>query len=723
MRRESQAFALAVVALVALIWPVVAWAQERNVLLLYSYEREFAPHTAFASLFRADLGRAFSQPIDFVEMSLQAARSSRTAPGKSAVDMIRASVSGRRLDLVVTIGGPAAKFAQTFRDRLFPATPLLLADVDRRFIDQARSTNYDTVVAVDHKPAEMIESILRLLPDTSTIVVVIGSSQLEQFWLQEVQRDFHQFDGRVRFIWTNNLTFADLVRRCSSLPPHSAIFYGVLTLDAAGEPQVEARTLSTLNETANAPVFGLQSPQLGRGILGGPLLSVETLSRNSVNVAVQLLDGVAPSSIHTPIQQAGTPVFDGRELQRWGISQDRLPAGSLVQFREPDRWERYRTALMVTGLLAGILMTVIAAVMMKLSRSGLPPRENAAASPPERLGVLRNTAGVTMWATGPDGWPTNRESSNAYSGRSIPILAELGNGVTNHIHPDDVSRSLDSYWQALTRREPFQMTYRLRRDDGQYHDVVDIGVPRFVGDRFAGYVGSTIDVSQLTPDRDALCSLSQRLMRLHEQQHASIARMLHEDISQRMVELTFRLNRMSDPGGDDQARSAVQQMCDQLSDLAREIVAIPDPMYRKLDLLGFTMAASGRCRELSDEHRVDIHFRCEGVPPNVPEHVSLALLRVLEEAATNAVRHSGCTAVTVSVATPGEDIQLEIADSGVGFDQDAAAGKVGLVSIRERIRMVDGDCDIRSTPGEGTCVRVRVPIRGQASARTVDIGA
>lgn len=721
-RRGSQAVFVVVVVLAGLIWPVVAQAQTRNVLLLYSYEREFAPHTAFASLFRADLGRTFSQPIDFVEISLQAARSSRTAPDESAIDVIRASVSGRNLDLVVTIGGPAAKFAQTFRDRLFPATPTLLADVDQRFIDQARSSQYDTVVAVDHKPAQMLESILQLLPDTTTIVVVIGSSQLEQFWLQEVRRDFRQFEKRVRFVWTNDLTIEELISRCSMLPPHSAIFYGVLTLDAADEPQVEARTLSTLNETANAPVFGLHSSQLGRGILGGPLLSVETLSRNSVSVAVQLLDGVAPSTIHTPIQRAGTPVFDGRELQRWRISQDRLPPDSLVQFREPARWERYRTAVIVTGLLAGVLMIVSAVLMMRLARGRR--QESAAAPAQERLGVLREVAGVTMWATGPDGWRTHGEPSSGHPGRSIPILTGLANGETTHVHPNDVSRSLDSYWQALTRREPFQMSYRLRRDDGEYHDVVDIGVPRFVGDRFAGYVGSTIDVSQLTPDREALSSLSQRLMRLHDQQHASIARMLHEDISQRMVELTLRLNRMNDPG-DGQVRSAMQQLSDQLSGLASEIVAIPDPMYRRLDLLGFAMAASSLCRELADAHHVDIHFRCEGVPPSVPEQISLSLLRVLEEAVTNAVRHSGSKAVTVSVATVGQEIQLEVADTGIGFNPDAAANNVGLVSIRQRIRMVNGQCDIRSQPGEGTSVRVRVPVpvRGQQSQQTADLRA
>src|SRR6188472_4482810 len=160
------------VVLAVLAVPSIASAASRRVLLLYSYEREFVPHITFAALFRADLGRTFPDPIDFVEISLQAARSSRTAPDQSALDNVRTAVSGRPLDLVVTIGGPAATFAQAFRSQLFPTVPLLLADVDRRFIDEITVMSHDTVVAVEHQPGAMIESMLTLLPDTTTIVVV-----------------------------------------------------------------------------------------------------------------------------------------------------------------------------------------------------------------------------------------------------------------------------------------------------------------------------------------------------------------------------------------------------------------------------------------------------------------------------------------------------------------------------------------------------------------------
>ena len=160
-----------------------AQTEPRQVLLLYSYERDFASHNAFATMFRPELSRSFGEPIDFIEVSLQAVRLNPRASEESIVNELRSTLPRRRLDLVVPIGGPAASFAQTYRQQLFPTTPMLLAGVDRRFVQNRTLAANDAAVAVEHDPPQMIETILRLLPDTRTVFVVIGASQFEQFWL------------------------------------------------------------------------------------------------------------------------------------------------------------------------------------------------------------------------------------------------------------------------------------------------------------------------------------------------------------------------------------------------------------------------------------------------------------------------------------------------------------------------------------------------------------
>src|SRR4030095_6663429 len=237
----------------------------------------------------------------------------------------------------------------------------------------------------------MIETILQLLPDTRTVFVVIGASRFEQFWLKEVKRGLRRFEGRLTFIWTNELSFEEMLKG-AALPPQSAIFYGVLSSDAKGVRQQGERTLGAFHAAANAPIFGFDSTQLGRGIVGGPLLSIEDLSRNTATVAVRMLPGASPHNLATRTQVAAIPTFDGRELRRWGIGEDRLQPGSVVLFREPTVWQRYRLPI-----IAGVPVASVQAVFAIALLTSLVKRRRAERSlrvNEEGFRLLLNTAPV-----------------------------------------------------------------------------------------------------------------------------------------------------------------------------------------------------------------------------------------------------------------------------------------------------------------------------------------
>src|SRR5215472_6420577 len=174
----------------------------RHVLLLYSYDRELA-YNAFARVFRPALIRTSHESIDFIGVSLHVAPTARGEDDEPAVDEIQSLLGSVRPDLVVPIGGPAVTFTQQHRAQLFPATPVLLASVDYRFVSEGRLAPNETAVAVRHDLPHAIESILRLLPETRTVVVVVGTSTHDQFWLEQMKRAFQPFDGRLAFVWTN----------------------------------------------------------------------------------------------------------------------------------------------------------------------------------------------------------------------------------------------------------------------------------------------------------------------------------------------------------------------------------------------------------------------------------------------------------------------------------------------------------------------------------------
>jgi len=343
-------------------------AEPRRVLMINSFGREFAPFDAFAANLHTELVRRSPDPLDFYEVSLDSGRFDAGFREESFVSYLSSLFSERPLDLVVPIGGPAGRFAQKYREQLFPSTPMVLAGVDERHLQNDALHPNDASVAARNEPAQIIQTILHLLPATTNIAVVVGSSPLERFWRTELEGAFQPFTHRVTFEWFDRLTFQDMRNRCAALPAGCAIFYAILAVDAAGVPFSEARSLRELREVASVPIFGLHDTQMGRGIVGGPLLAIGELSRNTAEVALRILGGEDPSSLRLPAQGPGEPQFDWRELRRWNIGVGQLPQGSRIQFRQPSPWERYRWLIISVVAILTLQAASILALLVNRSR-------------------------------------------------------------------------------------------------------------------------------------------------------------------------------------------------------------------------------------------------------------------------------------------------------------------------------------------------------------------
>jgi signal transduction histidine kinase len=133
-----------------------------------------------------------------------------------------------------------------------------------------------------------------------------------------------------------------LLQNVAHLPAHSAIFWELMIVDAAGVVHEGNAPLARVHAVANAPMFSYDESFFGREIVGGPLLQVADTSRQAAAVAVRILGGERASDIKIPPVQFGPPMFDWRQMQRWGISEHALPPGSEIHFRDPTVWDRYR---------------------------------------------------------------------------------------------------------------------------------------------------------------------------------------------------------------------------------------------------------------------------------------------------------------------------------------------------------------------------------------------
>jgi PAS domain S-box-containing protein len=221
------------------------------------------------------------------------------------------------------------------------------------------------------------------------------------------------------------------------------------------------------------------------------------------------------------------------------------------------------------------------------------------------------------------------------------------------------------------------------------------------------------DITERKRTEEELASLTHRLIEAQEEERTRLARDLHDDLAQRMIGLAMQLHSVARVlPKDTSEHTRLRQACEQASALSQDIQAISHRLHSSnLEHLGLAVAAAGFCQELSGQHDLTIDFSYDGLPIDLPKDIALCLFRVLQEGVTNAFKHSRSREFQVCLWGRVSEIDLIVQDSGIGFDPEGTIGRgLGLTSMRERLKLVDGQLSIDSRPGHGTTLRARVPL-------------
>jgi signal transduction histidine kinase len=344
--------------------------------MLHSFGRDFRPWSAFALRIKAELERQSQWPLELQEHTLLTARLNVAGPEAPFVDYLRSLYTDRPPDIVLSIGAPAARFVQKYRAQLFPDTPMVLTAVEQRLVDRTLQTSNDTVISVYNDFSTFFGSILRVLPDTKTIAVVIGASPLEKFWLNEAKKEAKPFEDRVAFVWYADLPFEEILKRATRLPPNTVLFWGLMSVDAAGVTHEGDLALRSLHAVANAPIFSFQEAFFDGDTVGGPMHSIDESSRLTADATIRILGGEKPGDIKIQPIGFSSPKYDWREMKRWGISERNLPPGSEVLFREPRVWEKYAWQLSLIAIVILIQGVLISGLLHERRRRHLAEIES-----------------------------------------------------------------------------------------------------------------------------------------------------------------------------------------------------------------------------------------------------------------------------------------------------------------------------------------------------------
>jgi PAS domain S-box-containing protein len=213
----------------------------------------------------------------------------------------------------------------------------------------------------------------------------------------------------------------------------------------------------------------------------------------------------------------------------------------------------------------------------------------------------------------------------------------------------------------------------------------------------------------------ALASASRRLIEAQERERLRISRELHDDVGQRLALLAINLEQLlEDPFA---ARGRIAELQKLTAEIAADIHSLSHELHSsQLQFLGIAAATKSFCQEFETQQKVEIDFRTDDVPTDLPPDISLCFFRVLQESLRNAAKHSSVQHFQVRLWGTSSEIHLTVSDSGVGFDNEDAkrSGGLGLISMEERVKMLNGTFSIESRPQHGTTIHARAPFSSVA---------
>jgi PAS domain S-box-containing protein len=633
--------------------------------------------------------------------------------------------SNRKPHVIIAAGSASFKFLSESNEKFPQNSPIIFCAILGEIPDRRIPNAHFTGVLGRLHPEETLSAAIRLLPRTKHVVVVGGTGKLDEYFESAAKQSFEAYESKLQITYLTDLTMPALLERLKHLPSDTIVYHTAITQDAAGARFIDsAQAVPLVAGAANAPVFVMDDVDFRTGTVGGDLVNWADDGRVAAEMAVRVLSGEKPEDIPI-VTSKGTYMFDWHALKRWGLKESDLPPGSVVLNRQPALWEEYKRYILA-GLLLFLTQTAIIAALL-LQRRKRRRAETSLRESEKRFRLVANSAPVMIWMSGPDKLCTFfNQGWLEFTGRALED--ELGNGWASGVHPEDLNRCLEIYSASFEARVDFQMEYRLRRHDGQYRWVTDVGIPRFGDDGyFQGYIGSCIDITDRKLSEEALLDMSGRLIAAHEEERARIARELHDDLSQRMALLQISLEEFEHETHrlSADAKQRLHNIAGIATEVSSDIHNLSHELHpSKLDSLGLVAAVGGLSREITKQHGLKVQFTHSQVNQWIPKDVTLCLFRVVQEALRNAVNHSGSAEAQVALSGYGDRIELSVSDTGSGFDPEIVRGMagIGLISMQERVRLVGGNISIESQISHGTRIYVRVPLAMSSDSRAEKVG-
>ena len=738
-----------------------------RILLLYGEPRLTPAIVAVDAAIRSTFEERSPRSVTFYTEYLDVNLFDGDVPLRELRELLRRKYESRPIDLIVVAGSRVLRIAAHNRADLFSNAPIVFVSVAPAAVADLR-LGPDVTGTWLHQPwAQTFEIARRLQPDVRRALVVTGGSPADRVWTEAARTQFAAADGTIELVYRPGPRLEDLIAEVKGLPRQTVVLLGPFLRDGAGR-DFSTRDLATrVAAAASVPVYALLEAAFGTGIVGGQVVSFENHGKTAAALAARVLAGERPAPT-----AAGTtvPMFDERQLRRWGLDARRLPPDSRVLFQEPPSlWARYRWYLL--GAVAVLLTQtgLIGALLVQRAQ-----RRRAQERLAERLRfetLLSDLTGILADSSPDDGdlrvrtalrqmvetldvdWAALRalephadelSLTHSWTRDDLPprpsvvreaeapwIFARLRQGHVVGVAgmeslPDEAAADRQGL-EALAARSivivPLVrnsatvgcLSVGTVRDERRWPDE---GTPRLhlLAEAFASALERQRAARAGRESQEAIRDLAGRLMTAQEEERRRIARDLHDDVNQELAAQSIALSTLGDrlPGGTAASvRQEVARLQARTVELARVIRDLSHSLHPGvLEHAGLVAALRSYCGAWQRENGLPVAFRADGDLGTVPSAVALCLYRVTQEGLGNVARHAKARRARVTVSHEGNAVVLVIGDDGRGFDPAEARRRegLGLISLDERVRLVGGRMAVDTQSQRGTELRIVVPL-------------
>jgi signal transduction histidine kinase len=288
--------------------------------------------------------------------------------------------------------------------------------------------------------------------------------------------------------------------------------------------------------------------------------------------------------------------------------------------------------------------------------------------------------------------------------------------LLERIHPEDRQDYLKVITSLTFENPSYRAVFRVMCPNDGLMWLEESGRAFFAQDgTMERVIGIVTDVTEARQSEKALRELSGRLITSQEEERRRIVRELHDNIGQELAVLAVQAQRI-DSGASEQEQTMrldIHDLYKHVKDIALKVSTLSHRLHSsELDFLGLGVATERLCRDFGNQHGIDVDEEISDLPRRVDTDVSQCFYRILQEALHNVAKHSRATRVEVKLEGCKNQLTLSVKDNGQGFDAEKVRFEsgLGIVSMRERMRLVGGQIAIHSKMGQGTEVRAWVAV-------------